>query len=698
MSDIRFIAKQYIDAGWSVVPLVKSEKRAAGSWQKTTYAPSDFNESDGIAGKCGEPSGWRVDVDLDSVEAIAAARMLLPNTGLIHGRPGKPDSHYWFICDGIKTTQFQDIKGTDGKTSMLVEVRSSGGYTALPPSGHPSGDTLAWVLERPPLTMTPDDLYGAVRAVALAALLARHWPGPGARHGAVGHLAGFLSQGGVDSPTVIEIIKAAATIGGDPDVHDRVNFASNTVAKFRAGENVTGGPKLAEAIGEDVVARMRGWLRLADTEPIDEMNAKHFWVRMGKDDVIGREDAAHVVFQKVRALYSEYANRKVKVSEDEKGNEKYLPLFQAWLESKGRRSYREVTFCPPPRTCSPDDYNLWKGYAIEPVEGDCALFLQHLEEVICSGNTEHFEYLLNLCAITIQEPGTPSEVATVLRGEPGTGKGTFIRALGRIFGRHFAHLDKVEQLAGTFNAALSGKVIIFADEAFWAGDKREIGALKRLITEPTLHVVRKGIDGVDEPNHIHLFMATNEEWAIPAMLKERRFFALNVSSSRRGDRAYFNALEDHLASGGLAAFLFEMLQRPIDRDLVRRVPMTDELRVQQNQSLPLELQWWQECLWDGVLCGDGFGEWVPVSMIFMMYEQWAKGKSGRLLHKLEFGRRLSKYLSPTKAAAHRFSGNIERALDVRGLDDARTVFDAELGTKTDWPALPSASSNSKIPF
>ena len=42
-----------------VVPLVKGEKRASTSWQNRGYTPDDFNESDGIAGKCGEPSGSR---------------------------------------------------------------------------------------------------------------------------------------------------------------------------------------------------------------------------------------------------------------------------------------------------------------------------------------------------------------------------------------------------------------------------------------------------------------------------------------------------------------------------------------------------------------------------------------------------------------------------------------------------------------
>jgi len=105
---IRDLAQQYIADGWAVVP-VPDGKKASTSWRKTTYTPEDFNDGDNIAGKCGEPSGWRVDVDCDAPEAVIAAAMLFPKTGLVHGRRGKPESHYWVICEGIKTTQFTGI-------------------------------------------------------------------------------------------------------------------------------------------------------------------------------------------------------------------------------------------------------------------------------------------------------------------------------------------------------------------------------------------------------------------------------------------------------------------------------------------------------------------------------------------------------------------------------------------------------------
>ena len=85
---INEIAQAYIDQGWSVVPLRKGEKRASDSWNRKTYAANAFKTDDGIAGKCGEPSGWRVDVDLDHPLAVEIAPLLLPQTDLMHGRPG----------------------------------------------------------------------------------------------------------------------------------------------------------------------------------------------------------------------------------------------------------------------------------------------------------------------------------------------------------------------------------------------------------------------------------------------------------------------------------------------------------------------------------------------------------------------------------------------------------------------------------
>lgn len=691
MSDIRFTVKSYIDRGWAVIALPPGVKRGRENWQKKNYDVADFNDGDNVAVKLGDPSGGLVDVDLDVPEAVAVGRMLAPTTACF-GRPGKPESHYLLACPGAKTAKWSDV---DGK--VLMELRSTGAYTIFPGSTWSRKDdkdqpipgteeNIEWAADKDPLRA--EDPTPLMTAWAIGTILARHWPGPGARHEMVGPLCGFLLKGGMDPMLVPRVVEAAATVARDPDVADRLAFARSTVRKHSDGEQrLTGGKRLAEYLDEKVVQRMRSWMRMADEDAVEEMNQRHFWVRMGKDDVVGREDGADgTVFQRPNALYSEYANRLVLAGKDKKGEDRFQSLFEFWLKHPARRGYREVVFQPPPFACDPRDYNLWTGFAVEPKAGDCALFLRHVLEVVCSGHRGHYEYLLDLLAFTVQQPGTPSQVAVAMRGKPGTGKGTLVRELGKIFGRrHFVHLDKIEQLAGKFNASLSGKVVVFADEAVWGGDKREVGALKRLITEPTLHVERKGIDGVDERNCVHLFMATNERWSAPVQLGERRFLCLEVSDERMQDHAWFEAIERQQAAAGTAALLDLLLKRPTSLERVLKVPMTKELRRQQSQSLSRDLEWWQDCLSDGRIGAIKWGPQAPAAGVYAAYAEWCDARKARLMSRVEFARELGPFLSASKTSVRKVGGELGRWWALRPLKDARDYFDSIARTDGDWP-------------
>ena len=203
---LKHIAQQYIDAGWQVVPLLKGEKRASTKWRTDTYTSAHFHDGDNIALKCGEPSNWLVDVDLECAEAIAAAKELLPRTPLVHGRPSKPSSHHWFVCRDIKTSQFRDVKGANSEAAMIAEIRSTGGYTAAPPSLHPRGEALTWESQGAPMPIEADVLYACVRDIAITALIARHWSDFG--HDDTGPLAGFLCRGGVlDTVRIIKLAR-----------------------------------------------------------------------------------------------------------------------------------------------------------------------------------------------------------------------------------------------------------------------------------------------------------------------------------------------------------------------------------------------------------------------------------------------------------------------------------------------------------
>lgn len=55
--------------------------------------------------------------------------------------------------------------------------------------------------------------------------------------------------------------------------------------------------------------------------------------------------------------------------------------------------------------------------------------------------------------------------------------------------------DSLDHIVGRFNSHLQNSFIIFANEAIWDGNKKEIGALKALISDPTIFIEGKGKDG-----------------------------------------------------------------------------------------------------------------------------------------------------------------------------------------------------------
>ena len=144
------------------------------------------------------------------------------------------------------------------------------------------------------------------------------------------------------------------------------------------------------------------------------------------------------------------------------------------------------------------------------------------------------DWLIGWLAYCVQHPGRQAEVAVVLRGLKGTGKGMVGQMLMRIFRDHSLHITNSKHLVGNFNAHLVDALFLFLDEAFWAGDKQGEGTLKALITERTLMIEPKGVDSFQMPNRLKILMATNNDWVVPASADERRYFVLDVSDMPEG--------------------------------------------------------------------------------------------------------------------------------------------------------------------
>ena len=303
-----------------------------------------------------------------------------------------------------------------------------------------------------------------------------------------------------------------------------------------------------------------------------------------------------------------YMHIKVQVGTDDKGQPKYAPAGKWWLENPLRRQYDTMVFAPGREV--PDAYNLWQGFACEAIPGSGhEPFLQHLRDNVCSGNEEHFWYLVRWMARAVQRPGEQGHVAVVLRGGRGAGKGTVAQIFGSLFGRHFLHVSSAKHLVGQFNAHLRDCVFLFADEAFYAGDKQHESTLKTLVTEDVNIVEGKGVDAEPAPNFVHLMMASNDNFVVPAGADERRFFVLNVGDHRKQDKDYFRELYRQMDEGGRENLLHYLMTLDIADFEVRDAPSTEALREQKEHNLSPELEW----LLDVISGGEIPGYWPRAS-------------------------------------------------------------------------------------
>jgi hypothetical protein len=220
-----------------------------------------------------------------------------------------------------------------------------------------------------------------------------------------------------------------------------------------------------------------------------------------------------------------------------------------------------------------------------PKEGRCELFLEFINKVICAGDEEATNWLLDYSAHLFQRPWEPPEVAILLRGRQGVGKSMFVESLGEILGNYFLAITQTKHLVGCFNVHLQDKLLVFAEEASFAGDRSYAGILKTLITQTTMAVEPKGVNVFAAKKYFRLFMASNENWMVPVDIDDRRYFVLDVSPVRQNDHAYFEALKEEWTNGGREAFYFVMLNRDISKFNYRRRPETPALHEQKLHSL-----------------------------------------------------------------------------------------------------------------
>ena len=180
----------------------------------------------GIALATGEPSGVWV-LDLDGEEGVASFLALQEEHGRIPPTPtSRTGGGGWHGL--FRMPEGRDVRNSARRVGPGIDVRGTGGYVVLPPSGHVSGRRYEWVAGR-----SPDDLQVAHAPIWLLDLVAPvRTELPPARHEAPIHAGTPRRLAYVRAAIESECLELART--GEGARNNRLNEAAFSLARFVA--------------------------------------------------------------------------------------------------------------------------------------------------------------------------------------------------------------------------------------------------------------------------------------------------------------------------------------------------------------------------------------------------------------------------------------------------------------------------------
>lgn len=381
-----------------------------------------------------------------------------------------------------------------------------------------------------------------------------------------------------------------------------VLYALITDPNYPISESVIGHPSGTEKYAK------RQIVKTAYSDPVLDLNDQYVFVK----GVGGKHKVLECKFDKVNDRYTYrfynsdelvkyHANDYITINVG-KGKKKKLNRFKEWLSNPKRNSRNDVVYAPGEEVAE-NSVNLWTGFSVQPKEDveKVTVLLEFIRNVICNGNVEHYEYLLNWLGYLFQRIDKKTEVAVVLIGNKGTGKTTFANIIKKLFGQHAIEVVQEEQLFGRFRNHLIDASFVIVEETIWGGNKKNESMFKADITGYEMTIELKGADVSKYNNRLNFLVLSNEAWVVPASQSERRFFVMRVSDKHKQDIAYFQKIHDALENGGYEAFLYYFLNRDITKFNKYGIPKSEELQLQKEFSFNTLESWWFKKLSDGVL-------------------------------------------------------------------------------------------------
>jgi len=188
-----------------------------------------------------------------------------------------------------------------------------------------------------------------------------------------------------------------------------------------------------------------------------------------------------------------------------------------------------------PKNCPENVFNLWLPFDAELNEsaGDdleaVELFKFHID-VLCNRQPEITKLIINWLAQMLQYPETKTFIPTFI-SKQGAGKGTLLEIMTKILGakRVFDTATPSQFVWGDFNGAMEQAFLVCLNEM----SKKELGEcdgkFKKLITDPTIRINKKGIESYDITSYHRFVVCSNGEDPIRTSEDDRRNLIIKCS-------------------------------------------------------------------------------------------------------------------------------------------------------------------------
>lgn len=323
-----------------------------------------------------------------------------------------------------------------------------------------------------------------------------------------------------------------------------------------------------------------------------------------------------------------------------------------WLKSLHARRYCRIDFNPK-GNCSPDTFNLWQGFGIEPKEGDDKIqtFIYHVDNIICRGDKTLSCYLWNWMARLVQTPwDQTNRSALVIIGEQGTGKSMFVEMLGNLFGKHFFKSNDSEKTLSRFGLfQLQAKILVFMDESSWNGNQQQANQLKSLITSDTISGEKKGADVLIVKNYANFIFCSNDLNPVSIDARDRRFVVFKMSNAKINDISYFKRLSDEMKSGGYEQLMNKLMKHDTTDFWAQIKPETEESFEIKINSASSVIKYIYSFLQDGELLGlsldNELGIKATKTRVYDDYLQFCSARKLTIINDTHFWRQIKKNIN-----------------------------------------------------